>query len=539
MKKATLLAAVALLFFNQKPAAQSAMLEVYQLFQTKCVQCHDHASPEANLDLEGTGATTALKAASVLNSLKNNAVGNSAAAAKGMKNLYPGRPDRSFLFKKINSGFEPTIPALGSGEGAAMPNYPGVPLTDEEKELIRQFVLFGAPATGWPFDKQLITDFYAGNGLKSFTEAPPAPAAGEGFQIKMGPFFLKPDGEVEYFQKYALSLPTDVEVNRVDVKISNSSHHYIIYNWTDGATGIPDGLRTNSYHNNINLVAALQEATDLKLPATTAFKWSKDIILDLNSHYINYSLDKVYQAEAYINVYTQPIGTAQQEMHATLVPYIFNDPIPGNGATFSKSATYKVGGSPDIYLWGLMGHTHKWGTRYQIWQRNANGTKGDFLYDAACGGGVTGCASPNYDYKHIPMRYFDPLLKTNISTGVIHEASWKNDSGSPVYWGATSDDEMMVMIAFWTQFPLTTATQTVDSQPFKVEIFPNPASGSATVRVPWKGGTGLFRMFDFSGKEVVRRSNLTGEEFEISLGGLPRGIYVWQADGQSGKLAVE
>lgn len=542
MKKTTLFAAFALFFISQKSSGQSAAIEVYQLFQTKCVQCHDHASPDGNLDLEGTGATLAIKSASVMNGLKNKAVTNPAALAKGMKNIYPGRPDRSFLFKKINEAFEPTIPALAATEGDEMPgpNYGGAPLTELEKELVRQWIVFGAPNTGWPFDKQLVTDFYAGKGLKSYPDGPPpAPAAGTGFQIKMGPFFMKPGGETELYQKYQLDLPDNVEVNRVDVKISNYSHHYIIYNWTDGATTIPDGLRTNSFHNNINLVAALQEATDLKLPATTAFKWDKNIILDLNTHYINYSLDLVYQAEAYINVYTQPLGTALQEMHATLVPYIFSNPIPANGVPFSKSAVYNVPGGGNIYLWGLMGHTHKWGKSYQIWQREANGTKGELLYDAACGGGLPGCVSPNYDYQHIPMRYFSPLRQTNISTGLIHDASWKNESASPVFWGATSDDEMMVMIAFWTQFPLTTSTEDIDNQSLKVKIYPNPASELATVSVPWTGGTALFRLFDFAGKEVLRRSNLDENVFEIPLKNLPKGIYVWQADGQSGKLVVE
>jgi hypothetical protein len=29
----------------------------------------------------------------------------------------------------------------------------------------------------------------------------------------MGPFYLAPDGEVEYYQKWEMNLPTDVEVN--------------------------------------------------------------------------------------------------------------------------------------------------------------------------------------------------------------------------------------------------------------------------------------------------------------------------------------
>jgi Secretion system C-terminal sorting domain len=542
MKKTILFGAFfVILCFENAIAQSSAALEVYQIFKAKCNSCHDHASPAGNLDLEGTGGSDDAKAIFVANLLKNNAVTNATAAAKGMKNIYPGRPDRSFLFKKINETFEPTIPALTANEGDKMPNliYTSAQLTEIEKEMIRQWIVFGAPNTGWPFDKQMVLDFYAGNGLKSYPDGPPpAPAPSEGFQIKVGPFFMKPDTEVEYYQKWELNLPVDVEVNRIDVKISNYSHHYLIYNWTDAATTIQHGLRTNAFHNNINLVAALQEATDLKLPATTAFKWSKNIILDLNTHYINYSLDKIYQAEAYINIYTQPIGTAVQEMHATLVPNVFVAPIPPNGQPFSKSATYNTAFPSEIYMWGLMGHTHKWGTSYKVWQRNSDGTKGEFLYDAACGGGVTNCASPIYDYQHIPMRYWLPLKNVHIKDGLTHEASWKNESPNPVYWGVTSDDEMMVMIAFWTLFPITVGTQTPDSQPFMVKIYPNPTSDRLVIGSNQVKKIDVFRLIDFSGKEVLRLENLIKSETEISVKNLPHGIYVWQADGQSGKLVV-
>ena len=88
-------------------------------------------------------------------------------------------------------------------------------------------------------------------------------------------------------------------------------------------------MRLNADHSGIGLIAAIQEATDLQLPATTAFKWDNDMILDLNSHYINYSSTMVYQAEAYINVYTQVVGTAEHEMKTELIVN-GNIPIPNN-----------------------------------------------------------------------------------------------------------------------------------------------------------------------------------------------------------------
>ena len=292
--------------------AQSTALRVYQIFQDKCVQCHSNANPEAGLDLEGQGTTTNAKVLSVYNNLVNVTPANAAAAAKGDQYIYPGRMDKSFLFRKINLGLEPTL-SLDEGENQPMPPYGQPLLTDTEKELIRQWVLFGAPLTSNIVSESVLADFYDGNAISSFPDGPPeAPNPDEGFQIKMGPIYLAPSEEVEYFQKYELDLPDDVDVDRIDIKFGTYSHHFIIYDFNPGgANNIPAGLRLNPDHSDIGMVAAVQEPTDLQLPGGTAFIWDNNLVLDLNTHYINYSIEKNYQAEVYVNVYTQPSGTAR------------------------------------------------------------------------------------------------------------------------------------------------------------------------------------------------------------------------------------
>lgn len=516
--------------------------EVYKVFQGKCTaSCHRNTNPEGGLDLLGSGTTELARAINVAQKLVNVNPTNAYAKASGLKRIYPGRADRSFLFKKINSGFEPTIAALHADEGAAMPNYPSAALTSLEKEIIRQWILYGAKTSGVQFDKALVTDFYVNGGEQSFPSGPPpAPAAGEGFQIKMGPFYLKPGGEVEYYQKHELTLPANVEVNELDFKIAASSHHFIAYNFTgNGAAVIPHGLRLNANHNEINLVAAVQEATHLKLPPTTAFKWDKNFVLDLNSHYINYNSLRPYQCEAYMNVYTQPLGTAKQEMFATLLvnPSI---PIPNNGNTITHTNPEFQLGAGNLYIWGLMGHTHKYGVGYKVWKRLPNGQKGELIYDASCPFGEPGCSAPWYDYQHIPLRYWNPLLPVKWSDGIIHEAKWVNDGPAAVNFGPTSDDEMMVLIAFYTQQPLTVGTHDpLDADAEPVKLVPNPAHGSVQVTVP--GGEVLrsFRLFDLAGREVRSLHNIPSGTFDLDLGGLLPGIYFFQADGRRGKLVVE
>lgn len=515
--------------------------EVYQIFQNKCASCHSGASPAGGLNLVGTGATELLRAQNVASKLVNVNPSNAYAVSKGYKRVYPGRADRSFLFRKINREFEPTIPALHASEGDAMPqNFPGNALSALEKEIIRQWILYGAKNSGVLFDKSIVETFYNVGGEKSFPDGPPpAPAPGEGFQIKMGPFYLAPDGEVEYFQKWELNMPSSTEVDAIDFKISPFSHHFLLYNFTgSGAASIPAGLRLNADHSQINLVAAVQEATELRLPNKTAFKWSNNIVLDLNSHYINYSLSQPYQCEAYINVYTQPTGTAEQEMFATLL-IRDNIPIPNNGDLTTFSQPEFQFGADSIYIWGLMGHTHKYGQGYKAWKRLANGQKGDLIYDASCPLGIPGCPTPYYDYRHIPIRYWEPLLPVKWSNGIIHEAKWINDGPVPVNFGPTSEDEMMVLIAFYTEEPITVGTSDPEDKLYKNQILvsPNPSNGNTHFQLPESmNGVKIFRIFNLTGQEVFRQTELSGNRFDLDLSRLAPGLYFFDADGSSGKL---
>jgi hypothetical protein len=518
----------------------ASVVEVYRIFQNKCVTCHSNTAPEANLDLQGAGTTELQRAQNVASKLVNINPTNSYAISQGLKRVYPGRADRSFLFKKINIGLEPTIPALNAQEGNVMPgSYPNPALTDAEKETIRQWILYGAKNLGVQFDKSVVDDFYTNGGDESFPNGPPpGPAAGEGFQIKMGPFFLPPDGEVEYYQKYELFMPSNVEVNKIDFRMSPYSHHFIVYNFTgNGANSIPAGLRLNSYHNEINLVAAVQESIDLGLPATTAFRWDNNLVLDLNSHYINYSLTKPFLCEAYVNVYTQAPGTADQEMFATLLvnPSI---PIPNTGDLITHTRSEFQFGADSLYIWGLMGHTHKYGKGYKAWKRLSNGQKGELIYDASCPEGIPGCQTPWFDYQHIPLRYWEPLLPIKWSNGIVHEAKWMNDGPSSVNFGPTSDDEMMVLIAFYTESPLVLDTDEDDDvlAEKNMMVSPNPTSEKAYITIPGVTELQHLRLFDLSGRQLVHLQNLSGDFFELDLKTLPAGLYLIDADGRKEKV---
>jgi hypothetical protein len=511
---------------------------VYSIFQAKCAaSCHSAATKSGGLDLEGTGSS---KPDMVLANLVNVTPTNAAASSKKQKRVYPGRIDRSYLFHKINSGFDNYYPALTGAEGAAMPRS-GTPLTKVEKEIIRQWILFGANKTT-KISEADIRAYYdtVGKALNAFDIPPAPPAANEGFQIKMGPYFLAPNGQVgreqEYYQKWELDMATDAEVNRIDHIISNYSHHLLIYNFNSpaNAASIPAGLRLNANHSNVGLVSAVQERTDLKLPDRTAFRWERNRVLDLNSHYINYSANHIYKAEAYLNIYTQAVGTAKQEMRTTLIanPNIF---INNNNQTVTFRQAYTQSSLNRVWLWTLMGHTHKYGTGYKIFRRNTDGSDGETLYDASCPNGVPGCASPYFDYQHIPMRYYQPLNQIDMRTGFTHQAWWKNNGTSPVWFGATSDDEMMVMIAMFTldTTGLTGGRELKEIE--DVQVFPNPMTERSTFKLPPSVSKANLTLYDMFGRLVHQQPNIINPYFDLERNGLPRGIYLYRLEDQNGR----
>ncbi|MDQ3142439.1 MAG: T9SS type A sorting domain-containing protein [Bacteroidota bacterium] len=514
--------------------------EVYRIFQQKCQSCHSNALKTGGLDLEGQGATQAQKMLNVYQKIYKVSPNNTFASQRGDKLIYPGRADKSFIFKKINSGLEESI-SLGPNDGNAMPNYPSAGLSNTEKEIIRQWILFGAPSTGSVVNTAVVDQFYTSGGIKSFEKAPPAPLPGEGFQIKMGPFFLAPLEEKEFYQKWEVDFADDIEVTGLDFNFGSFSHHFLLYNFTGGSELVPHGLREDANHNQIKLVAAVQQSTPIILPRGTAFFWEQHTVLDLNSHYINYSASLPVQCEAYVNVYTKPKGYAKQEMIAELLANIFIS-IPNSGNIITQEQA--VVRNQNVFLWGMMGHTHKYGKNYKAFLRNPNGTKGEMIYDAACFNGTPGCPSPYFDYRHIPFKKIEPLKLLKFNPGIIHQAEYLNDGPNWVGWGATSKEEMMILIVFYTKdtVGVTTASEDLDKTEDHtfLEVYPNPMQDQITIENKAENYKGEFILYNNIGhvllKQVINQPKTT-----IDIGLISEGVYyyVFTSDNQEtqkGKL---
>lgn len=524
------------LMLSARIFSQSTTWEkAYDIIQANCASCHveGHIS---GLALDGS-------ISEVYDNLFDITPSNAVAAAKNFKRVKPGDPYTSFLFTKINNGLALDV-HLEAGEGDACPQG-AAPLNNKDIELIRQWIIYGAFESDTLVDMDLITDFYDNGGIQSIPSPPSPPAEGEGFQIHFGPFFLWPEEEHEYWLKYYTGLPEDLEVNRLDTYMGDYSHHFITYKYFNPifAAGVQNGLHDGPEFAGIDLVSANQYSDSIKLPQGTAFPWTANTILNLNSHYINYSTEKVLACEVYLNIFTQPTGTALQPMISVLLSnQSFN--VPNNGLPYTDEASaFENGhGDDELFIWAMSCHTHKYGEDFNIYKRT-DGVKGTQIFDGACGAtnGIPGCLDEIYDYKHPPTRYWPEMLPIKWEDGIIYQTTWINDGPENVGFGLTSDDEMMVMMYFYvddtTGLNLPAQPVAIDELPESndIKIYPNPARDEFYIYLPGTENKNAFiSLFDMNGDLIYSAAAENKNIITIPTTDLPRGIYMVSIQNESG-----
>lgn len=523
--------------------AQTTWEKVYNLLQANCASCHI-SGHESGLALDGSMSE-------VYDNIHSVSAHNTVAAGKDFDIVRPGDPYKSFMFSKINNDLAIDV-HLSAGEGEPCPQ-DAAPLEDKEIELIRQWIIYGAKETADEVDEELINTFYDEGGIQSVASPPMAPAEGEGFQIHYGPYFLWPEDEHEYWSKFSTDLPDDIEIKKIDVNMGSYSHHFIIYKY-DFATYLsnPDGLRTNDPEFlGVSLVTANQFSAAIELPEKTAFKWPDATWLDLNSHYINYSADLPLACEVYVNVYTQPVGTALHEMYSQLPAntdiYIPND---SEFHTFEQIINDPFV-TDEIFVWGLTSHAHKYSDDFDMYMRNPDGTRGEHIFDASCGAtnGIPGCLDEIYDYQHPPIRYWNTFLPVVPKDGIIAEATYYNDGPEPVWFGLTSDDEMMVEIYFYiedtTGLNLPTAISDAETPTENFIVYPNPVHDVFYAQFDaseFSDGEQLYaEILDVNGKIVSAYSFRTtstateGETIFMNRNNASSGIYLLRIRDDAGR----
>ncbi len=517
--------------------------EVATIFQTNCASSNCHGNGAGGLTF-----TPDMSTGELYDVLVSSAPNNAWASDRNMPLVSAGHPDNSFLYRKINKDLHEDS-ALPPAGGSSMPI--SEELEAHEIELVRQWILFGAREEGTFIDSDILVDFYEGNGLAP-VEKPAAPAAGEGFQLHFGRMFLEPDEEKEWIYKRTLENEA-LEITKIEVVMdSDFSHHFLLFQSPDDINQSPGLIDVGFFGNaqaitsDTKMVGGWAYSRELDLPAGTAYTWEENTTLKFNYHIRNYSTTSVLPADVYINVYTQPVGTAIKEMHSDF--YLnTNFPDYNIGAGETKTISHSVpndnffsnesfetppAGEPnEVHLWLFGGHTHQWGTDYDAWLKNPDGTIGEKIYEGFYNIDYE-FNQGFYDFEEPAMRLFDPLISFDRNVGIYSEGQYHNQGTSTAQFGLTTEDEMQGFFVQYlvgdisqlpeTEEPTTTGiNDLVEADLFNV--YPNPSNGLVQIQLFDKSETASIRVYNAVGARVRFQ---TSDNNQLDLSDLANGMYV-------------
>lgn len=531
--------AVVLAGYSGANAQNTTFKEVYDIFQANCtVGCHSGSSPSANLDLSGTEQE-------VYANLINVDPVNPYAYAKGDKLVRPGYPKQSYLLRKVNNQLDPDLILTNLAEGNAMPDGQTA-LDNYEIELVRQWILFGARDTGTYVNPQTLYDYYElGLGLQAIDKPrTPEQDGVEGYQVRIGPVFLEPLEEIEYFLKQEVGLPHAKEVTRLDGFMNEESHHYALFEMDpyaaqfqqEGlyeATGL---LEVAFVHLNSTLLGAWQYNRNMELPDNSAFFWDETSVLAVNYHVLNYSADSVLMADAYINIYTQDSVEGTRRIVSVVDqlgnndPYVLKIPPMAQGDLFTESFYFQKPG--EVWdLWSLQAHTHSWGRDYDVYLVNPDSTIGEQIYEGYYNTDYT-FNQGYFDYAHPPTKTWDDeFLTVNMDYGLYFEAKFANTSQDTVGFGFTTYDEMFAFYLHYLDH-VEDSSNTDGINEFSdahLTVYPNPMVDAAVINVSHETqlNNAELQIHDMMGKQVRRIANINRNSVRVEREGLPAGIYVY------------
>lgn len=369
--------------------------------------------------------------------LVNKVPKNQNARTNGMLLVKPFASDLSLLFHKIHSNSDAHH---GSDYGLPMPL--GLDLLSQgQVEFIRRWIEAGAPREGTVVDDISLLD---DNTLQPENFEPLMPPA-SGIQINLEKFEVASNFEREFFVYKKLGNAEDIYVNRVEIKMRQNSHHFLIYDFNDEITTKPalDVVRdirnpngSMNYQNmfpmlyHVYVAGAQTPYMDYQFPEGVALKFPAGAALDFNSHYVN-KQDTPIEGEVNVNLHTMPVASVKK-IAKTLNLGNTNFSLPPKQKT-TVSKTYTVDVKTDVFA--LTSHTHQLGEKFII--KIAGGSRnGEIVYT-------------NTDWHHPSIVNFSNPIVLIPGEGLTSEITYNNTKSTTVYFGLTSEDEMGIIFGYY------------------------------------------------------------------------------------------
>lgn len=412
-----------------------------KIFEPNCTGCHTAGTDfarQSDLVLTADVAYTQLVDVPPKNSAARDD-GLMRVSSEGLAGLH-----KSLMWEKINAPdrehFLNDHPEYGSLMPLGAP-----PLTNGEIELIRRWIVAGAPSDVQVTDPApMLADRTRFEEQLTFQElSPPA----QGVAIRLGPFDVAPHFERELFYFEPLDDTEDLLVDRIEISMRSGSHHFILYTLADDTPPelVPaprtyrdirspgGGLNINNMRimeHHVFFAGTQRPLLDFRFPPGVALRLPAGTGFDLNPHNVNRT-DETRQGEVHVNLHTVEPANVD---HVAEVLFLnnLNISLPPK-ATTTLTRTYTF--FETRHFIQFVSHAHEHNQEFRVYV-SGGPRSGELVYIS-------------YDWEHPPIENIDPPLTLNPGEGLRLEATYNNWTDRTLNFGLLSEDEMMILFGYY------------------------------------------------------------------------------------------
>ena len=160
------------------------------------------------------------------------------------------------------------------------------------------------------------------------------------------------------------------------------------------------------------------------------FGLPKNTLLDLNSHYVNRTIQPI-TGEVYTNLHFADPSEVEHEAHFFSLNNLDISLPAGEVTTIERDFTF----SERTHIVQLLSHAHQLMVEFRV-EMIGGAHDGELIYVA-------------YDWEHPPILRFDSPLVLERGEGFRLEATYDNTTDEEVNFGLLSTDEMMILFGIF------------------------------------------------------------------------------------------
>ncbi|MSP91313.1 MAG: hypothetical protein EXR79_05865 [Myxococcales bacterium] len=275
-------------------------------------------------------------------------------------------------------------------------------------------------------------------------DASPPFVAKQIYKTFIGDWKMKPKGEITKCVLKRLDNAGPMWVNAIATKITKGSHHLIVYR-SDAKDEVLEPFECTPFAetlsgDNVPLLISQVSAETFKLPPGVAFKFVKNQMIRLESHYFNYSTEEV---TAHGDVEFHTLQAQDFKHEADLIFYGSPDFNIPKGKTYSTPWNF-IDVWPDTKVFALTGHTHKLGTNVEI--AHYDGTTPTAPKPEQV---VYPPKGEPYSWEEPPTAHFEPPTTFKPGHGLAYRCTWNNTTDQNVGFGESANKEMCFLWGYY------------------------------------------------------------------------------------------